>query len=252
MQRIDSRQWLCQGGQEKQKILLRLLILSCSLLGGWWVMSATAESPGTPAITEAPLALAVSQERFLQHFISRSLGRRAAAEHEGPPPTATVSSSPANAAASGVPSSSVLGLSAPTRTPVTTMVLSLGGILGCLLMVGSFVRRYLFSQTFLSKRPAPLRVLARTHLTPKAVVALLEVPGKTLVIGVTGSTVVTLGEAAMDVAENGVPPAMHSSPSFVTTLEESTHNLHDAEQSDETLLQVSERIQRKVSRLKQL
>jgi flagellar biogenesis protein FliO len=119
-------------------------------------------------------------------------------------------------------------------------------------MVGSFVRRYLFSQTFLSKRPAPLRVLARTHLTPKAVVALLEVPGKTLVIGVTGSTVVTLGEAAMDVAENDVPPAMHSSPSFVTTLEESTHNLHDAEQSDETLLQVSERIQRKVSRLKQL
>jgi hypothetical protein len=85
MQRIDSRQWLCQGGQEKQEILLRLLILSCSLLGGWWVMSATAESPGTPAITEAPLALAVSQERFLQHFISRSLGRRAAAEHEGPP-----------------------------------------------------------------------------------------------------------------------------------------------------------------------
>ena len=132
------------------------------------------------------------------------------------------------------------------------MVLSLGAILGCLLMVGYFIRRCLFSQSFFGKRPAALRVLARTHLTPKAVVALLEVPGKTLVIGVTGSTIVTLGEAGMEAAENDVPPVMSNSPSFVTTLEESTHDLHDAEQGDETLLQVSERIQRKVSRLKQL
>jgi flagellar biogenesis protein FliO len=119
-------------------------------------------------------------------------------------------------------------------------------------MVGYFIRRCLFSQSFFGKRPAALRVLARTHLTPKAVVALLEVPGKTLVIGVTGSTIVTLGEAGMGAVESDVPPVMSNSPSFVTTLEESTHDLHDAEQGDETLLQVSERIQRKVSRLKQL
>jgi hypothetical protein len=56
----------------------------------------------------------------------------------------------------------------------------------------------------------------------------------------------------MGAVESDVPPVMSNSPSFVTTLEESTHDLHDAEQGDETLLQVSERIQRKVSRLKQL
>jgi flagellar biogenesis protein FliO len=132
------------------------------------------------------------------------------------------------------------------------MVLSLGAILGCLVVVGYFIRRCFLSQTFFGKHPSPLRVLARTYLTPKAVVALLEVPGKTLVIGVTGSTLVTLGEAVMGAAENDGPPIVSHSPSFVTTLEESTHDLHDAEPGDETLRQVSERIQRKVSRLKQL
>ena len=39
---------------------------------------------------------------------------------------------------------------------------------------------------------------------------------------------------------------------FAAALEQSTQALNDAEQGDETLLQVSERIQRKVSRLKQL
>lgn len=256
MQQIDTRRWLRPWYREQQRIFLRLLILSLSLLGSWGAMSATAESPGTPATSENTSAPVASQERFLQHFISRSLGQKAAAEHAGPPATATASAlqaPPANAtAASGAPSSSTLGLSTPTSTTVTTMVLSLGAILGCLLIVGYFVRRYLFSQTLFGKRSAPLRVLARTHLTPKAVVALLAVPGKTLVIGVTGSTLVTLGEAAMDATEDDAPPVMSSSPSFVTTLEESTHDLHDAEPGDETLLQVSERIQRKVSRLKQL
>jgi flagellar biogenesis protein FliO len=67
------------------------------------------------------------------------------------------------------------------------MVVALGAILGCLLLAAFLLRRYLFSQATFGKRATSLRVLARTHLTPKAVVALLEVPGKTLVIGVTGA-----------------------------------------------------------------
>jgi flagellar biogenesis protein FliO len=134
------------------------------------------------------------------------------------------------------------------------MVFSLGAILGCLLIAAYLVRRYLFSQTTSGKRAASLRVLARTHLTPKAVVALLEVPGKTLVIGVTGSTLVTLGEVVMDpdTERQEAPTISTNGTSFAMALEQSANEGHDAESGDETLWQVSERIQRKVSRLKQL
>jgi flagellar biogenesis protein FliO len=132
------------------------------------------------------------------------------------------------------------------------MVLALGAILGCLLLAAYLLRRYFSSQAVFGKRAPSLRVLARAHLTPKAVVALLEVPGKTLVIGVTGSTLVTLGEIGMD-TESQDPPLSHANgASFAVTLEQSANALHDAGPGDETLLQVSERIQRKVSRLKQL
>jgi hypothetical protein len=85
-------------------------------------------------------------------------------------------------------------------------------------------------------------------------VALLEVPGKTLVIGVTGSTLVTLGEVVMAPdAEGKESPAISANgTSFAMALEQSTNEDKDAGSGDETLWQVSERIQRKVSRLKQL
>jgi flagellar biogenesis protein FliO len=135
-----------------------------------------------------------------------------------------------------------------------TMVFSLGAILGCLLIAAYLVRRYLFSPATAGKRAASLRVLARTHITPKAVVALLEVPGKTLVIGVTGSTLVTLGEVVTDPdsASKEAPALSTNGTSFAIALEQSANEDSAAESADETLWQVSERIQRKVSRLKQL
>jgi flagellar biogenesis protein FliO len=132
------------------------------------------------------------------------------------------------------------------------MVLALGAMLGCLLLAAYGLRRYLLSRTTSGKRTMALRVLARTHLTPKAVVALLEVPGKTLVIGVTGSTLVSLGEISMDTAHQDAPPSDATGASFAVALEQSANALSPAGPEDDTLLQVSERIQRKVSRLKQL
>jgi flagellar biogenesis protein FliO len=132
------------------------------------------------------------------------------------------------------------------------MVLSLVAILGSLLVAAYLTRRYFLSQSPFGKRALPLRVLGRTSLTPKALVALVEVPGKTLVIGVTGSTIVSLGEVVMNTQSHAAASVTPPTASFAAALEQSTQTLNDAEQGDETLLQVSERIQRKVSRLKQL
>jgi flagellar biogenesis protein FliO len=220
--------------------------------------AATETHEASPAGESVP-APGVSQERFLQHFISRSLGQPASAAQETPAVSAPVTpqQSPRSGAASRAPeaaSTPALELGASLRSTVLTMVFSLGAILGCLLIAAYLVRRYLFSPATSGKRAASLRVLARTHLTPKAVVALLEVPGKTLVIGVTGSTLVTLGEvvADPDSTSKETPAISANGTSFAMALEQSANEDKAAEAADETLWQVSERIQRKVSRLKQL
>jgi flagellar biogenesis protein FliO len=133
-----------------------------------------------------------------------------------------------------------------------TMILALGGVL-CLLGAGTYViRHYLLKPNLFAKRGNLLRVLARINLTPKASVALLEVPGKLLVIGVTGSTLTTLGDLdAADININDTE-AQTSSTSFAATLEQYDQTPDAQEPHDDPLLQVPKHIQRKVSRLKQL
>jgi flagellar biogenesis protein FliO len=97
-----------------------------------------------------------------------------------------------------------------------------------------------------------MRVLARVNITPKAGVALLEVPGKVLVIGLTGSTIVALAELA-----TATTPPLAGSPveppsSFASALDTSTESLADEATGAEALLKVSEVIQQKMRRLKQL
>jgi len=137
------------------------------------------------------------------------------------------------------------------------MVLSLGGILGVLVLGGYVIRRYLLDQTFLGKRTPLMRVLARVNITPKAGVALLEVPGKVLVIGITGSTLVALGEVAAVTTTPLEHPSEALSSSFAATLDNSTRDnstssLVEEERPAAVLLKLSEAIQQKVSRLKQL
>jgi flagellar biogenesis protein FliO len=132
------------------------------------------------------------------------------------------------------------------------MVLSLAGILLLLVLGGYVIRRYLLDQTFLGKRNALMRVLARINITPKAGVALLEVPGKVLVVGITGNTLVALGELTTATSPPLQQPLAEPLPSFATTLDTSTASFADAEKPADVLCKMSEAIQQKMSRLKQL
>ena len=132
------------------------------------------------------------------------------------------------------------------------MVLSLGGILGLLVLGGYVIRRFWLDQTFLGKRTPMMRVLARVNITPKAGVALLEVPGKVLVIGLTGSTMVALGELTTATIQPLEHPPVETPSSFASTLDTSTGSFVEEEKGADALLKVSEAIQQKMRRLKQL
>jgi flagellar biogenesis protein FliO len=132
------------------------------------------------------------------------------------------------------------------------MVLALGGILSCLLAGGYFLRRYFLPHTPPGKRGDLLRVLGRVNLTPKATVALLEVPGKLLVIGITSSTLTALGEVAGTALDVPATSVTSSSASFADTLDQETLPVTGQTHTVDPLLHVPEAIQRMVSGLKRL
>lgn len=193
------------------------------------------------------------QERFLQHFISRSLGqeeaREARPESLQPPPTSSAQrahTSPAEQQAAATPAPQEL------TTAATTMLLALGGIVAFLSAGGYLARRHFLKPATFGKRGTPIRVLGRVNLTPKAAVALLEVPGKLLVIGITSSTLTALGEVVSPALEAPDTPAEMPAVSFADTLEQQTLALPGQAKTDDTLLHVPEAIQRMVSGLKRL
>jgi flagellar biogenesis protein FliO len=138
------------------------------------------------------------------------------------------------------------------------------------------VRRFFLTQQPFGKRAHPLRVLARAYITPKVAVALLEVPGKLLVVGVTGSTLVSLGEVATEAVELPQPETAAQPLGFAAALAQSVQALaqprsaepppealpapgeQDPEaepepgQGEQAFLRLSEQIQRRLSTLKQL
>jgi flagellar biogenesis protein FliO len=132
------------------------------------------------------------------------------------------------------------------------MLLALGGIIAFLSAGGYFARRHFLKPATFGKPGTSLRVLGRVNLTPKAAVALLEVPGKLLVIGITSSTLTALGEVVTPALE--APASLSEAPlaSFADTLEQQTLTLPGQAKADDTLLQVPEAIQRMVSGLKRL
>ena len=214
------------------------------LVGGEASVSHAAE-PAAPAPAVQSMPQPPNGERFLQNVISQSLGQGNSAPVA---PTAPPSPGPQSAVASPQPPQATGDLTAATLK----MVLSLGGILGLLVLGGYVIRRFWLDQTFLGKRTPMMRVLARVNITPKAGVALLEVPGKVLVIGLTGSTMVALGELT-----TAPPPPLERSPvetpsSFASALDTSTGSLADEAKGAEALLKMSEAIQQKMRWLKQL
>jgi flagellar biogenesis protein FliO len=229
--------------------------LLCLLLrGGTALAGSTVEQRLGPRTTEDSMQPSPSQERFLQHFISRSLGQEeakdaspgvlrqqsAAAPSQHAPPSLTE------------PQMAETRLSSELTTAATQMVFALGGVLSCLLAGGYLLRRYFLKHASLGQREGLLRVLGRVNLTPKATVALLEVPGKLLVIGITSSTLTALGEVAATALEAPATSAASSSASFADTLDQETLTLPEQTHTADPLLHGPEAIQRMVSGLKRL
>src|SRR5262244_1720384 len=146
-----------------------------------------AAEPAAPTPVAQSMPQPPNGERFLQNVISQSLGQGSPAPVAPPAP-------PSPGPQSAVPSTQPPQVTGDLAAATLKMVLSLGGILGLLVLGGYVIRRFWLDQTFLGKRTPMMRVLARVNITPKAGVVLLEVPGKVLVIGLTGNAIVALGE----------------------------------------------------------
>ena len=218
--------------------LLRLLVI-----GGATVSHAAEPAAPVPAVQSMPQP--PNGERFLQNVISQSLG-------QGSPAPAVPIAPPSPGPQSAVPSSQSPQATGDLTAATLKMVLSLGGILGLLGLGGYVIRRFWLDQTFLGKRTPMMRVLARVNITPKAGVALLEVPGKVLIIGLTGNAMVALGELSTAAIPSLDQHPVETPSSFASALDMSTGSLADEEKGADALLKVSEAIQQKMRRLKQL
>jgi flagellar biogenesis protein FliO len=214
----------------------RLLAALC--VGGFFLavtppMSRAAEPPARqspPGETTQNL-----QEQFLQHFISQSL------QPEAMPPGTRATQERAS-----VPTHDAHELTAAA----TKMILSLG-VLILLLIGGAYlVRRYLLQQPPLGRRGQVLRVVAQVPLTPKTAVALVEVPGKVLVVGVAGTVLTALGEVAPEAL--GRQTQEPEAAAFAATLDRHVRDLEAQQGADDVLLHVPEAIQKKVNGLKRL
>lgn len=206
---------------------------------------------------------APSQERFLQHFISNSLAQPVAPQAAAP----GAATSPAGALVE-TPAPPVTTVPAPAATPPSLtaaafrMVLGLGGILAVVVAGGYGVRRFLLERPLLGKRDPMMRVLGRVSLTPKAGVALVEVPGKILVLGMTGQSITVLS----DLPASALPSPAEASPkaaeedaaelpetSFEAALKHHRRGFESMTSPDiDPLATVSQAIHRKISGLKQL
>lgn len=243
-----------QVGRQVRQLVIGTCLLSLLVIGT--PTRGRAAEPASAPQNAGQGAPQPNQERFLQNFISQSLGQGSSAPAApaappavNPQPAVPGPQSSALSPQSSTPSSSPQPIGDLTAAALK-MVLSLGGILGLLVLGGYVIRRYLLNQTFLGKRTSLVRVLARVNITPKAGVALLEVPGKVLVIGITGTTLVALGE----VESVATPPLEHATPalppSFAATLDNSTGSLPEETKPTDVLRKISEAIQERVNRLK--
>jgi hypothetical protein len=164
-----------RGGQGTRERLGRRVVGACLLrllIVGVATMSHAAE-PANPTPAGHSMPQTPNGERFLQNVISQSLGQGS------PAPVAPAAPLPPGPQSS-VPSPQPVQATGDLTAATLKMVLSLGGMLGLLVLGGYVIRRFWLDQTFLGKRTPMMRVLARVNITPKAGVALLEVPGKVL------------------------------------------------------------------------
>lgn len=188
---------------------------------------------------------AAAPREFLQQFLSRSL----VGESTAGPGAHNPSAEPEEPVSA--PHGTVRRQDRSLMAAATKMILALAAML-LVLIVGAYgVRRYLLQQTVFSKRNAQLRVVSKIPLTPKTALALVEVPGKLLVVGITPTSLTALSEVPHTAGEQVESPAVEPT-AFAETLDQRTQALEEPTQGDEALLHISEAIQRKVRGLKRL
>jgi flagellar biogenesis protein FliO len=224
-------------------VVIGACLLHLLVVGEATVSHAAEPAAPVPAVQSMPQP--PNGERFLQNVISQSLG-------QGSPAPAVPTAPPSPGPQAAVPSAQQPQATMDLTAATLKMVLSLGGMLALLVLGGYVIRRFWLDQTFLGKRTPMMRVLARVNITPKAGVALLEVPGKVLIIGLTGNAMVALGELSTATIPPLDQPPVETPSSFASALDMSTGSLADEEKGADTLLKVSEAIQQKMRRLKQL
>ena len=215
---------------------------------------------GTPATTSE------IQESFLQQFISRSLIPE--------PPAQAVSTAPKDEpqVRSETPPLQVAVAPPPLEKSVsseltaaaTKMILALAAILCFLIGAAYLARRFIFNRMSSGSSEQLLRVVAKVPLTTKCMLVLVEVPGKSILIGVNGTTLTALGEveslrevAEPVEAEESVEAEQEAETeaatrSFAESLKQYTQNQATQDQPEDGLLSVEEVIQKKVSSLKRL
>ena len=206
------------------------------------------------AATEAPRDQAGGRQtaertaapgEFLQQFLSRSLvGESTASPGANNTRAEPEDAAPVSAVAARRQDGSLMAAA-------TKMIVVLAGMLLVLIAGAYGVRRYLLQQTVFSKRNPQLRVVSKIPLTPKTALALVEVPGKLLVVGITPTNLTALSEVPHGAAEQDESPAGEPT-AFAETLDQRTQALEEPVQDDEALLHISEAIQRKVRGLKRL
>ena len=188
---------------------------------------------------------AAAPREFLQQFLSRSLVGESTAGPGAHNP-GTEPEEPASA-----PHSAMRRQDRSLMAAATKMILALAAMLLVLIAGAYGVRRYLLQQTVFSKRTSQLRVVSKIPLAPKTALALVEVPGKLLVVGITPTNLTALSEVTHATGEQVESPAGEPE-TFVETLDQRAQALEESTPGDEALLHISEAIQRKVRGLKRL
>lgn len=241
---------------------LIILTLCLALIGSNDRLLLRGEAAENPVSSSAFGGQRNPREQFLKHFITPS------PSEETPVSVSPVDSQPATGAVS--PSTEPSVVPGDFTSSLTTMLLSLA-LLSSFLLIGAYlVRHHFFRSTFQGRRGQQIRVLNRVNITPKATIALVEIPGKVLVVGITGQSLTTLSEIprlegqeeqhhtpepeghAENLKETRKDsPAEHSS--FAATLAQEIEGYDTGRNSqDEAILRVAEAIQKKVSGLKKL
>lgn len=232
----------------RQTTTFRRFVIDCVCILSPLILTGQSFATNQLSSSERP-----SQGFFLQGFVKDALEQK-----ESLPEGGKVPSEDTAIASRREKVSQTLGLSpaghgqTAYNRATLTMVLWLGVILFVLGASGYIIRCYFFEARRFGKRDPALRILGRLNLTPKASVALLEAPGKLLLIGISGGTLTVLSEMPVSERNEGIPAKDMPLPTFEATLAQETQHANSEFSAGDPFLHVTEHIKRKVSGLKQL